>query len=399
MGEYNISIFGAIYVFGVIQGVIHVSILYFDERYSTPSNKYIILLILACLNINIIGIIYEFNLFDSAYKLWIYPVSFFPLIAPATYFSIQFIIKRNYKIKRWEYALYLPFIMSITHQLFTTYYYSGPVNNVSETHFMINFRIELMLEMLTAVVFLLVFIKVIFQIKKYEDELKNQLSYLDDRSLQWIINTIIFGCILTTIWSITIYLEFLYGPLHDPGPVVPTGQEKIVWIGASVLVYWISYGLIIRPEIFNSYYQNVHLIKQNHDLAIQNTNEDHLETISKLSDKTNEYHKQIVYLISEKALYRNPDFNMDQLAKEINLSKGYLSQIINVIEKKNFFEFVNDYRIADVKEKLANKSFDHFSIVAIAMESGFKSKSSFYNVFKKATGITPSEFRKKARKQ
>ena len=79
----------------------------------------------------------------------------------------------------------------------------------------------------------------------------------------------------------------------------------------------------------------------------------------------------------------------------MDLSKGYLSQIINQKEGKNFFDFINHYRVEDVKEKLNDDAYSHFSILGVALEAGFKSKSTFNAVFKKMTGMTPSQFKRK----
>ena len=61
---------------------------------------------------------------------------------------------------------------------------------------------------------------------------------------------------------------------------------------------------------------------------------------------------------------------------------------------KNFFDFINSYRVESVKEMLLNKEFEHYTVLAIGLESGFNSKTSFNTVFKKMTGVTPSEYRK-----
>ncbi|MEL6256529.1 MAG: helix-turn-helix domain-containing protein [Bacteroidota bacterium] len=78
----------------------------------------------------------------------------------------------------------------------------------------------------------------------------------------------------------------------------------------------------------------------------------------------------------------------------MKLSNGYLSQIINQKEGKNFFDFINGYRVEEVKRNLADPNFDHFSILGIGLEAGFKSKSTFNAVFKKMTGHTPTAYKK-----
>lgn len=83
------------------------------------------------------------------------------------------------------------------------------------------------------------------------------------------------------------------------------------------------------------------------------------------------------------------------LASEININKNYVSSIINEKVQKNFFQFVNEYRINEAKTLLSNKAYDNHSIEGIALTVGFKSKSAFNPAFKNQTGLTPSEFRKK----
>jgi len=63
--------------------------------------------------------------------------------------------------------------------------------------------------------------------------------------------------------------------------------------------------------------------------------------------------------------------------------------------KKNFYTFINEYRVEEVKKRLVDHQYDHLTFLAIAYECGFNSKSSFNFIFKKSTGMTPSEFKKK----
>ena len=100
----------------------------------------------------------------------------------------------------------------------------------------------------------------------------------------------------------------------------------------------------------------------------------------------------IEYMLQEKP-YLNPDLNIRHLADQLNVSVHKLSQTINQELQKSFFEFINDYRIDEAVKCLKSKDFKHYSIIAIAYECGFNSKTSFYNIFKKHTSQTPSEFR------
>ena len=98
--------------------------------------------------------------------------------------------------------------------------------------------------------------------------------------------------------------------------------------------------------------------------------------------------------MEEEHLYRDATLDMEMLSGRLELSKGYVSQIINQKEGKNFFEFINHYRVNDVKSKIGNTKFKHLSLLGIALEAGFSSKSTFNAAFKKITGLTPSAFQK-----
>jgi len=75
-----------------------------------------------------------------------------------------------------------------------------------------------------------------------------------------------------------------------------------------------------------------------------------------------------------------------------------LSRVINEHFGRNFFDFINGYRVAEVKRKILDPAYAHFSLLGIAFESGFNSKSAFNRVFKKITGQTPSQFKESGTK-
>jgi len=82
------------------------------------------------------------------------------------------------------------------------------------------------------------------------------------------------------------------------------------------------------------------------------------------------------------------------MAQSLNLSTNHLSQIINEKLEMNFFDFINEYRVNEVKDRLSDPKYKHYTLLAIAFDSGFNSKSSFNSIFKQYTGLTPSEFQK-----
>jgi len=75
------------------------------------------------------------------------------------------------------------------------------------------------------------------------------------------------------------------------------------------------------------------------------------------------------------------------------MSVSGLSKTINTYSNVNFSDFVNSFRVDKVKELLASQEFSEYTIVAIGLECGFNSKSTFYSAFKKNTGVTPVQYR------
>lgn len=91
--------------------------------------------------------------------------------------------------------------------------------------------------------------------------------------------------------------------------------------------------------------------------------------------------------------YLNPTLTLKTLADQLPLNAKYLSQIINEKLDQNFLDFINTYRIERAKDLLKHPAYTHYTILAIAQEVGFKSKSTFYTAFKKFTQLTPTQYK------
>ena len=94
--------------------------------------------------------------------------------------------------------------------------------------------------------------------------------------------------------------------------------------------------------------------------------------------------------------YRNPDLSLAELAAQLHLPPHHLSQVINEQCQQNFFDFINTYRIEEVKRQLQSPDTAHLKLEEIGFAAGFNSKSAFNAAFKKNTQTTPSQFRKSA---
>ncbi len=101
---------------------------------------------------------------------------------------------------------------------------------------------------------------------------------------------------------------------------------------------------------------------------------------------------QKLTIIIEKELYLNPDFTLEEAAKQLKVTKHLLSQYVNEILGKSFSNLIKEYRIEKAKKLLETEK--NYTIESLGYDSGFNSKSTFFTAFKKNTGLTPAEYQK-----
>ncbi len=92
--------------------------------------------------------------------------------------------------------------------------------------------------------------------------------------------------------------------------------------------------------------------------------------------------------------YLEPKLSLQDLATQLNIAGKDLSRVINETQNMNFFDFVNSYRISEFKRLASQNRLENETILAIAFEAGFNSKSTFNHSFKKLTGLTPAQYLK-----
>ncbi|WP_169338377.1 AraC family transcriptional regulator [Psychroserpens burtonensis] len=106
------------------------------------------------------------------------------------------------------------------------------------------------------------------------------------------------------------------------------------------------------------------------------------------------YREQIEGFFSSEISYLKPDFRQDDLAKFLSIPKKELSQITTQLYQRNFSQLINEKRIDVVLKKFRNLDWLNYSLEGVALEVGFKSRTTFIKAFKEKTGSTPSEYKK-----
>ncbi|MCG8331759.1 MAG: helix-turn-helix domain-containing protein [Chitinophagales bacterium] len=106
------------------------------------------------------------------------------------------------------------------------------------------------------------------------------------------------------------------------------------------------------------------------------------------------YTKHLLQFLKEEMPYLNPTLSLRSLAQLVQIHPNQLSWILNQSIGKNFNTFINHYRIEHFKSLVVDPANSHISLIGLAFESGFNSKTVFNTYFKKETGITPKEYLK-----
>lgn len=110
-------------------------------------------------------------------------------------------------------------------------------------------------------------------------------------------------------------------------------------------------------------------------------------------EKREAFKKKILTFMNEEKPFLNPDLSQSDFAANIGISSHHFSEVLHYGFEQNFYNFINSYRVIEAQKLMKDEKYLNAKIIAIAFDSGFKSKTSFNRVFKKYSGQTPSEFR------
>lgn len=177
-----------------------------------------------------------------------------------------------------------------------------------------------------------------------------------------------------------------------------TGVEDpyaAIWLAMSLLFWWVAYAGVYQLRILDEQ-QEIHALLLNRATStVQPTITANGPDPDDAKEATeNSYAGQLRQLMEQEHLYRNPDLGRQLVAERLGISEGYVSQVVQESMGEGFVEFVNGHRIRAAREMLNDLTFSPYSLEAIGREAGFKSRSAFYESFKKATGQTPGAYRK-----
>jgi AraC-like DNA-binding protein len=216
------------------------------------------------------------------------------------------------------------------------------------------------------------------EIKHHQDNLKNLVSYTSSIiTLNWL-------KIISISFYVAYFILFILGGLNMIGNFIPFDPYFIIFGFITLFSFFYSFYAIRQPEIIGQ------LVKSNGD----NKKETEKYSRSGLKDKQAEdYLNKLIEFVEKNKPYLERDLTIHELANVTGIPRHHITQVLNEKYGKNFFSFINEYRVKEAVDRFSDPRYNNYTILAIAFDSGFNSKTTFNSIFKNITGLTPSEYR------
>lgn len=227
-------------------------------------------------------------------------------------------------------------------------------------------------------------------LKKHKISVRKRFSYEENINLNWLR---ILAFLLILLWVLISGLTAYVFYLESTSTVIrPEDHIRLDMQGqAAFVVFIFLLGFFgIKQQII--YSAPLPKKKAVETPASTETVENRYKK-SGLKKEVSETHlKELLNYMEEEKPYLNGKLSLKEVAAKLNISTNHLSQVINENLDKNFFDFVNGYRVDLVKLKMTDLANKNYTLLALSYDCGFNSKSSFNTIFKKHEGVTPTEF-------
>jgi len=302
-----------------------------------------------------------------------------PLIhGPFLYLYTRSLTSQNNRRVHWA-VHFLPFILAIG-LLFKFFLLS--FDKKIEVYIDAGAGFENILKCIYLATLLSGMIYVIFSLsllKKYYVYISDQFSDLERINLNWL-RYLILG--IGVIWLSVFF-----------------GNDISTFTIIDLFILFIGYFGVKQVGVFTN--SNNQLIAGNADETVVEKVVEKVKYQSSTADETLllKIHENLLALMQQEKLYKDPELNLNELAQRLNVNPNTLSQVINSIENKNFFDYINEQRIAEFLAIVVLPENSRFTLLSLAFEVGFNSKTSFNRNFKSTTGQTPTAYLKEQKIQ
>lgn len=327
--------------------------------------------------------------FDMQFSLGLIPLTFSPLL----YLYTTYLVSDRKRFRAMDLLHFVPFLI-ITVAYFAFF---QDVVDFSDEKFLLNNK-HLWVRMTFAIVFftsvivytVLTFAKLIV----FRRNIETQFSYRDTGLQLFWVN---FIAILFTLSGLVVIVAGAYNAIMFE-KIVDT--SLLSHIGLTSVAYAISYFGLRQPSLFRADYIRDRKVPEVKDeKESKKTKKEISKEIKQrfTEEEAKALSERLIAHMNEERPYLNQELTLSELSAQVNLAKHELTELLNLNMGKNFFTFVNEFRLKAVVRRLANPDYDHLTIMAIANDCGFNSKSTFNSLFKQEFGHTPSEYKKMLR--
>ncbi len=301
------------------------------------------------------------------------------VIAPVFYFSIVYYVEPN---RKWKQVDYLHFIFALLMLLLTILSFFVPVSETKTPE-------EKALETKAVLIFTIVFclqvlpycVAAYYKINKYQKNLLAYASNTERVDLSWLKKVVVCVIIITALWLSDILFQL---------SEISAASDSIITVFYFLSVWYIAYHSLNQRELFTFSKEE----KKEIEIIISET-EARPETKKKLilDEKLGYYIQSLENFMDKEKPHLDPEISLIRMADQFKTSPHQLSYLINTGFEENFFQFVNRYRVEEAKRMMLDPAHNHLTLVGIAHEAGFNSKTVFNTTFRKITGKTPTEFK------
>ena len=218
------------------------------------------------------------------------------------------------------------------------------------------------------------------EIRRHQSNLRNLVSYTSQKiTLNWL-------KILSISFYAAYFILFILGGLNMIGNYIPFDPYFVIFGFIAVFSAVYSFYGIKQPVIFGEVVHNHSDEKKEPERYVKSGLKD---------NEADRYLKKLLSYMEVKKPYLDGNLSILDLANQTGVSRHHITEVLNEKYKRNFFTFINEYRVREVIRRFEDPRYNNFTILAIAFDSGFNSKTTFNSIFKSQTGLTPSEYRQK----
>jgi AraC-like DNA-binding protein len=371
---------------GLVTSIFYLLIILFTKANHT--NKWSLILFIVLLNISLCPVLF---MHTSWFSPLLINASFGLLWGPALYFYVVSLLRKKLKYK-FLLVHALPFLIYYSLSVFTSSdVLPGPPDSMGPHSQDMNSFSKIVFSIIQSISLLGYSVYTLIILNKHERNIQDHFSYKD--------------VYLTIRWSYGIIISFVSAYLCVMLAEQYIGRHLHLLIGdiqmvlITSFIYILGYLGIRQQPVYLSMIDELDEILEletNTKEEEQSGKEKYVR--NKLSEEVKEEYKgKLLAFLEEEKPYLQAKLSIADLSNALEIPKHFISQIINDSLGQTFYSFINSYRVKEVKKRIQEDEEDKYTLLAIAFDSGFNSKSGFNNNFKLETGMTPLEYRCKVK--